>query len=927
MAVNLGSLLVSLGLDSGEFKSGLSQAEKSIRRTEREFEKTSKKLTGVGQKLSLAVTAPLTALGIASFKAASDATEMESAFNVSFGASANSVKNWAEDTGDAMGRSTQEMMGMAASFQDILKKQMNPGEASELSKTLTVLTQDLASYKNLSNEVAQQKIFSGLIGEAEPLRSVGVLISATAVEAKALKMGLAGSRKEITEGAKVQARAALIMEQLSDAQGDVIRTSGSTENQIKSASAAFEELRVAVGQKLIPAITPLITTATSILNAFNQLSPELQTAIVVIGGIAAATGPVIIVIGNLTSMLAPFAAGITAAKVAAAAAGVQVSRLSLAVNVLRASLLTLVQTLGPLLLVLGSIAAAYYLATYRTKESRQAAEHYAKAQQEAKAASDAAAEAGQRLAFAHGAARKEALAQAKAEYENIKQKRNSAWWSLQLAKAELQRARVSTRTQRTSATGGVAGTAGFIQGIGDRKVAAAAENVAVAESTLDDLQKALSSLGQQLSAPPPSPPANISVPSTGGGSANGSRNSSGRSPAEIESMFADEQRRLEIEALSARERLSSNFEERADLQREMLDLERDQRLSEINENSDYSAKQKAALRAQIEALYGAAAQIDERGNIIVRGNNGLIAQQIEQDRAFELERQTADMAQAKFDEQRELLQLDLELADTQAERSRIAAEILDLEQQYRRNQLEMVLASSTASKAEKDRAEAILASLAAIEAGEREVGGRANETDVQRYLRNINKSPEQINEAMNRIQIDGLESLNDGLVDAITGVKNLGAVFSNISKQIIADLLRIAVQRAIIGPLANMLFGSSGTGDTGIGRFISRIFGGPRANGGPVRSGTTYLVGERGPELFTAGRSGSIIPNHELASATSSGLLEIRLGPGLEAEWLGKSANQTVQIVQAAAPGMLGAASAKTRRDAGRPVMPGGVTG
>lgn len=41
-------------------------------------------------------------------------------------------------------------------------------------------------------------------------------------------------------------------------------------------------------------------------------------------------------------------------------------------------------------------------------------------------------------------------------------------------------------------------------------------------------------------------------------------------------------------------------------------------------------------------------------------------------------------------------------------------------------------------------------------------------------------------------------------------------------------------------------------------------FGGARAMGGPVAGGTSYLVGERGPEIFTPGRSGSITPNHRL---------------------------------------------------------------
>lgn len=59
------------------------------------------------------------------------------------------------------------------------------------------------------------------------------------------------------------------------------------------------------------------------------------------------------------------------------------------------------------------------------------------------------------------------------------------------------------------------------------------------------------------------------------------------------------------------------------------------------------------------------------------------------------------------------------------------------------------------------------------------------------------------------VKARGLDSLNNGIVDAIMGVKSLGAVFKDVANQIIADLLRIAVQRSIIEPLGNALFGGS----------------------------------------------------------------------------------------------------------------------
>ena len=48
---------------------------------------------------------------------------------------------------------------------------------------------------------------------------------------------------------------------------------------------------------------------------------------------------------------------------------------------------------------------------------------------------------------------------------------------------------------------------------------------------------------------------------------------------------------------------------------------------------------------------------------------------------------------------------------------------------------------------------------------------------------------------------------------------------------------------------------------SGISGLISNVFGGGKASGGPVTAGTTYLVGEKGPELFTPNTSGAIVPN------------------------------------------------------------------
>ena len=119
---------------------------------------------------------------------------------------------------------------------------------------------------------------------------------------------------------------------------------------------------------------------------------------------------------------------------------------------------------------------------------------------------------------------------------------------------------------------------------------------------------------------------------------------------------------------------------------------------------------------------------------------------------------------------------------------------------------------------------------------------------------------DEINQAVkdaNQIWRDIGMTIKDGLVDginaAIDGTKTLGEVASNVFRKISNALLHYGVESALIGM----------TG--GKGGIFSEIFG--RASGGPVKGGSPYVVGEKGPELFVPGSSGNIVPNHAMGGA------------------------------------------------------------
>jgi len=96
--------------------------------------------------------------------------------------------------------------------------------------------------------------------------------------------------------------------------------------------------------------------------------------------------------------------------------------------------------------------------------------------------------------------------------------------------------------------------------------------------------------------------------------------------------------------------------------------------------------------------------------------------------------------------------------------------------------------------------------------------------------------------------------------------KSLKDGFRGVANSMIADFMKIQAQKALVG-----LFGGAGSGGTGglLGSLFGGIFGGGRAVGGPVSSGTAYMVGEQGPELFIPKTAGTIVPNNALGGSSN----------------------------------------------------------
>jgi hypothetical protein len=248
---------------------GASKAASDLDKLKDKVDKLRKNPTGVTAGVAAGLTvkgigAVTTALGGMenaiedSIKAASDLNEQTNKSAVVFGSAADSVEAFASTAATSFGESKREAIEAAGAFGNLFNTiGLGQSQSAEMSTTLVKLAADLASFHNIDPSDALQKLQAGLVGEARPMRELGVLLSEAQVSAEAAALGFKKVNGEFSEGAKVQARYSLILKQSKSAQGDFARTAGSMANQQRILSAESENLSAELGEKLIPVVISL----------------------------------------------------------------------------------------------------------------------------------------------------------------------------------------------------------------------------------------------------------------------------------------------------------------------------------------------------------------------------------------------------------------------------------------------------------------------------------------------------------------------------------------------------------------------------------------------------------------------------------------------------------------------------------------------
>lgn len=265
-----------------ELKNALLKTKLAAQEERKEFQKLKNQLNGTNKSaetlkktFGLLGTVISVGLVVKTFKdistAAIEAAESENLFVVSLGNHVKAARQWSEELSKTLGLNAYEVRKNLGIYTVMLNSMgLAEDQAYDMGKALTKLSYDLASFYNLSNEEAFNKIKSGITGEAEPLKALGIILNETTVKQAAYTHGIAKQGKELTEIQKIQARYIALMEQTSKAQGDLKRTSDSASNQMKRMESTVKDLYITTGNLLIPTIQDLIKTFLEFVSALKE---------------------------------------------------------------------------------------------------------------------------------------------------------------------------------------------------------------------------------------------------------------------------------------------------------------------------------------------------------------------------------------------------------------------------------------------------------------------------------------------------------------------------------------------------------------------------------------------------------------------------------------------------------------------------------
>lgn len=196
----------------------------------------------------------------------SDLEEVQNVVDVTFTTMSGKINEFAQNAAKSSGLSETMAKRYAGAFGAMSESfGFTEDAAYQMSTTLTQLSGNVASFYNITQDEAYTKLKSVFTGETETLKDLGVVMTENALNSYAMSKGIGKTVSKMTEQQKVALRYQFVLEKLSGASGDFVRTQDSWANQTRILRLQLESIKATIGQGLINVLNPLLKMLNTLL--------------------------------------------------------------------------------------------------------------------------------------------------------------------------------------------------------------------------------------------------------------------------------------------------------------------------------------------------------------------------------------------------------------------------------------------------------------------------------------------------------------------------------------------------------------------------------------------------------------------------------------------------------------------------------------
>lgn len=256
-----------------------SQVQKSTETVTKHVSKIKSAMSGLTKFLAgLAIGRTLISMGKSAITFASDIEEVQNVVDTAFGNMSWKAEQFAKTAITQFGMSELSAKRTASTYMAMASGMgLGADKASDMAITLAGLTGDVASFYNISQELADTKLKSVFTGETETLKDLGIVMTQTNLQAYALSQGISKNVSDMSQAELTTLRYNYVLSKLSMAQGDFAKTSGSWANQLRILQEQWSQLLGIIGNGLISILTPVIRVINTIISKLITLANIIAT--------------------------------------------------------------------------------------------------------------------------------------------------------------------------------------------------------------------------------------------------------------------------------------------------------------------------------------------------------------------------------------------------------------------------------------------------------------------------------------------------------------------------------------------------------------------------------------------------------------------------------------------------------------------------